>query len=285
VTIWGEKATSAQYDWQSNPIVAFKGLRVSDYGGRSLGAISGTSITVSPEVPEGIELFNWRNSFPGGVIPLGQSLSSAGGSGGGIGNDSIEKRIELSAIKDNNMGVGEKPDWATVKGSISFLKHDNDPWYTACTGADCNKKVVEGPGGNWICEKCNITTQDVRIYLFVSPRNVLTPPPLEQCNYRYVLSLCLIDNSASTWVSLFNEQAEALLGKTAKELYDMRANDNQADYERVFSDCMFRPYLTKLRIKQETVGDEMRTKSVANTMAPMDYPGECRKLIEAINKY
>jgi replication factor A1 len=161
VTIWGDKAANQQYDWHSNPIVAFKGLKVSDYGGRSLGAMSGTSITVSPEVAEGIELFNWRNGFPGGVIPPTESLSSGGGGGGGGGADTIEKRIELSAIKENNMGAGEKADWAMVKGSISFIKHDNDPWYTACTNGDCNKKVVEGPGGNWTCEKCNITTQEV----------------------------------------------------------------------------------------------------------------------------
>jgi hypothetical protein len=48
---------------------------------------------------------------------------------------------------------------------------------------------------------------------------------------------------------------------------------------------MFKPYVTKLRIKQEQVMDELRTKSTANTMSALDYPSECKKLIQAINLY
>lgn len=78
-------------------------------------------------------------------------------------SDPIENRICLSAIKDNGMGVSEKGDYATIKAYVNFIKHsDADPWYTACSTPGCSKKVVEGGGGNWTCEKCNITVPEVR---------------------------------------------------------------------------------------------------------------------------
>jgi replication factor A1 len=61
------------------------------------------------------------------------------------------------------MGASEKGDYATVKAYVNFIKHsDADPWYTACTTPNCNKKVVESGGGNWMCEKCNLQLSEVR---------------------------------------------------------------------------------------------------------------------------
>ena len=42
------------------------------------------------------------------------------------------------------LGQNEKPDYVTVCGVVSFIKHDTEPWYTACTQPNCSKKVVEG---------------------------------------------------------------------------------------------------------------------------------------------
>ena len=60
------------------------------------------------------------------------------------------------------MGTSEKGDYATVKAYVNFVKHtDTDPWYTSCTNAGCNKKVIEA-GSNWMCEKCNKSNEDVK---------------------------------------------------------------------------------------------------------------------------
>jgi replication factor A1 len=81
LTLWGEKATSNQYDWHSSPVAAFKGLKIGDYGGRSLSAGAGTSIQISPEIPEGVALYQWRMGFQNGVLPTGASLTTSGGAG------------------------------------------------------------------------------------------------------------------------------------------------------------------------------------------------------------
>ena len=69
-----------------------------------------------------------------------------------------------------------------------------------------------------------------------------------QCNYRYILNMSIIDESGSTWVTAFNDQAEKLLGVTARELFEMRTSDNQAGYDKVFADCLFKPFIAKVSI-------------------------------------
>lgn len=69
-----------------------------------------------------------------------------------------------------------------------------------------------------------------------------------QCNYRYILNMSIIDDSGSTWVTAFNDQAEKLLGVTARELFEMRTSDNQAGYDKVFADCLFKPFIAKVLV-------------------------------------
>jgi hypothetical protein len=38
-----------------------------------------------------------------------------------------------------------------------------------------------------------------------------------------------------------------LLGVTARELFEMRSTDNQAGYDKVFADCLFKPIIAKVR--------------------------------------
>lgn len=59
LTLWGEKATNNPEQWEGHPIVAFKGVKVSDYNGRSLGSLPSTQMQVQPDLPEAANLHNW----------------------------------------------------------------------------------------------------------------------------------------------------------------------------------------------------------------------------------
>jgi replication factor A1 len=78
LTLWGDKAASQAIDWLSSPIVAFKGVKIGDFGGRSLSSVASTSIQVTPDVQEGQQLYRWL-SQSNGVVPVGASLTSSGG--------------------------------------------------------------------------------------------------------------------------------------------------------------------------------------------------------------
>jgi replication factor A1 len=57
LTLWGENATSTKVD--GNPIIACKGLRVSEFNGKNLSASTGCTIEVNPEIDESYALRGW----------------------------------------------------------------------------------------------------------------------------------------------------------------------------------------------------------------------------------
>jgi replication factor A1 len=54
LTIWGNTATS--FDITPESVIAFKGVKVSDFGGRSLSLLSSGSMTVDPDIDEAHKL-------------------------------------------------------------------------------------------------------------------------------------------------------------------------------------------------------------------------------------
>ena len=199
LTLWGDKA-STDYGWASQPIVAFKGVKVGDFGGRSLSLAQGGSFLINPVTAEAHELYQWFQG-QGGIQNFASTSLSASGTRTEGSFDPLEKRKTMTNIKDEGMGRGEKPDWFTVKGYIAFLKHDSDPWYTACSQGTCKKKVTEIMG-HWRCEACNVE--------------------LESCQYRYVLSAQLSDHTGAQWFSFFDDTASKLLGMSANDLHMLK---------------------------------------------------------------
>src|SRR3978361_118247 len=60
LTIWGNTATS--FDAQPESILAFKGVKVSDFGGRSLSLLSSATMTVDPDIDEAHKLKGWYDA-------------------------------------------------------------------------------------------------------------------------------------------------------------------------------------------------------------------------------
>ena len=86
---------------------------------------------------------------------------------------------------------------------MTYLKREPDPWYTACVGPDCNKKVTETMGQKWMCDKCN------REY--------------DSCRRRYMLNCCVQDTSGQAWFTAFDDMAIKIMGgRTADELHSLR---------------------------------------------------------------
>jgi replication factor A1 len=262
LTIWGDKC-SIDISPDSTPIVAIKYCKVGDYQGRTLSTSMNSTILVNPDIPEGHTLYQFKVQN-GDALPTGQSLSTGGGD---KNNDGIDKRKSLVSIVEDGMGLSEKPDYVSVKGTVTFIKHDQDdgPWYTACPGEGCNKKVIQGLGDSWQCEKCN------REY--------------SSCNRRYILSMSLADHTGTQWVSLFDEQAQQLLGHSAEDLHQMKISGDDAAYERVFADALFKQLCIRLRVKQEMVNDEPRLKCTSFSMGSVDFAAESKQLLLAISKY
>lgn len=48
-----------KFDGSRQPVMAIKGARVSDFGGRSLSVLSSSTIIVNPDIPEAYKLRGW----------------------------------------------------------------------------------------------------------------------------------------------------------------------------------------------------------------------------------
>ena len=265
LTLWGEKAVSADREYAGQPIVAFKSLRLGDYGGRSLSSSFNASMTKEPRnLPEVMQLKSWWQRTGGSVS---KSLSTGGGSRG----DSFENRKYISSIKDEQLGYQEKPDWISIKSTVNFIKKDKEggPWYTACpnAGEPCKNrfKVTQTTDGNYHCDRCNQT--------------------FNHCVRRFIFSATITDDTSTTWVSFFDEQARQLLGEehTADDINKKCFENYDQDlFDSIFNKAQFTDWIIKCKVKQEMVGDENRVKSSVYTLTKMDYVSESRNLLSAI---
>jgi replication factor A1 len=267
LTLWGEKANSAASEYGATPVVAFRKARVSDFGGRSLSA--GQSISVQPRIADTERLRAWWQS--GGSSTAAKSLSQRGGGAGRV--PAFDERKNIAAIKNEHLGQNnpDKPDWISFKGRFNFLKKDKEggAWYTACANSEepCKNryKVTQTADGNWYCEKCQQTNPG--------------------CTRRFIFSGTVADDSCTTWVSLFNEQAESLFGGIKaddlyRECFEAELNDDK--YNSTFAKANFREYLFTCKVKQEMVGDEARVKTSVYSMHPVDHASESRILLEKL---
>mmetsp|Transcript_30759 Transcript_30759/g.35880 ORF Transcript_30759/g.35880 Transcript_30759/m.35880 type:complete len:644 (+) Transcript_30759:225-2156(+) len=268
-TVWGDKAMTAAQDFAGNPVVAFRRARVSDYGGRTLSA-NGDGIAIRPRIPDAERLQNWWQSG-GSRVTSTKSLSSTGGGGAGR-FPKFEERKTVAAIKGENLGYTnpEKPDWISFKGTFNFIKSDKEggAWYTACPNAEepCKNryKVTMGSDGSYYCERCQQN--------------------YNSCLHRYIFSATIGDDTSTTWVSIFDDQARVLLNQmTADEMYEeLNGDPGQSAYDGYFAKANFTDWIFTCKVKQEMNQDEMRIKTSVHSLHPVDYAKEGRSLLDSI---
>jgi replication factor A1 len=204
LTLWGNTAQNISWSPAEHPVLALRGVKVSDFSGKSLSTLSSTIMQVNPDLTEKHQLTAWYEHQGGHVeaYPLTQR-SSYGGGDSGARSERPEDRKTFAQVKEENLG-SRTTDYFVNKATITMIKHDGpvNLWYTACPTPDCNKKVVEVNMGEWRCDKCGQT--------------------FNTCNYRYLLSFSAADYTGSQWLSCFNEIADKILGKDAATMAKMK---------------------------------------------------------------
>lgn len=230
LTIWGKTATN--FDANPESIIAFKGAKVGDFGGRNLSLLSSGSMAVDPDIPEAHKLKGWYDARGRNEnFSTHQNMSSAGAAGG-----RKDDTKTLGAVQDEGMGMGEAPEYFTAKGTIVYIKQETFS-YPACSTEGCNKKVVENPDGTWHCAKCELSH----------------PKP----DHRYIMSLNVNDHTAHMWMTCFDDVGRMIMGMSANELMDLKENDAQAA-ERAFEAANCKMMMFKVRAKMDTFGEQQR---------------------------
>jgi len=198
LTLWGNQAESFSVSG-SNPVIAFKGVSVSNYGGKSLSAFGGSSYRLNPEIVEAFKLRAW---FDG----QGQSTTFQAHPSEYSKADTTP-RMTFEQVK--NMTANLDPTqqlYSEIKGTVvQMSKTDATFFYAACPTPNCNKKVTEH-GGTWRCEKCNTSH--------------LEP------EYRYIMGVNVADHTGQIWLQAFNDAGQIITGRPASELAAVKWHSN-----------------------------------------------------------
>lgn len=172
LTLWGKQAE--QYNAPDAPVIAFKGVKVGDFGGksnpgfliffsfllvltcivssgRSLSMVSSSTMAINPDIDDSYALRGWYDST--GAGQSFQAHANTGGGGGTMGGFNRAEMRSINEVKEAQLGSSDKVDYFSTRATIMHIKSDNIS-YPACQTPSCNKKVIE-TGDSWRCEKCD----------------------------------------------------------------------------------------------------------------------------------
>ncbi|KAG7343082.1 replication factor A [Nitzschia inconspicua] len=104
------------------------------------------------------------------------------------------------------------------------------------------------------------------------------------CTRKWIFSATVGDETASSWVGIFDEQAQQMLGVTADEA--LAQFENQDVYDGYFARALIMEWVFKCcRVKNEIVNDGQRLKVQVVRMDPVDFVSECREMMPALESF
>ncbi|KAL8130385.1 hypothetical protein V2J09_019540 [Rumex salicifolius] len=266
VSLWNELATTIGQELldmaDKSPVVAIKSLKVGDFQGVSLSAISKSIIQINPDMPESQNLRSWYDSEgkEASMASVGAGMSPSMPSGG---RSMYSDRVSLSHITSTTLLGEDKPAFFSLKAYISFIKPDQSMWYRACK--TCSKKVTESLGSGYWCEGCQKNDSE--------------------CSLRYILVVKMSDASGEGWVSAFNEQAEIIIGCSAEELDKLRSQDGEENpYQLKLKETTWVPYHLRVSVSVQEYMGEKKQRITVRAVAPVDFAAESKFLLDEITK-
>ena len=227
LTIWGNTATN--FDVLPESVVAFKGVKVSDFGGRSLSLLSSGLMSVDPDIDEAHKLKGWYDAQ--GRTDKFETHESMG-----VVTGRKDDAKTIVRVQEENLGMSEEAEYFTIKATIIFVYQKNVS-YPACQSEGCNRKVNEIEAGQWRCEHCD------RAW----------PKP----EYRYIMSINVSDHTGQIVLSCFDAVGRLILGKSADEMMELTENDNAAAQE-IFQAANCKTWTFRCRAKMDNYQEQQR---------------------------
>lgn len=134
-------------------ILAFQGVKVGDFQGRTLSMPSSGIMAVNPEISEAFDLRGWYD-VEGSTV----NIQSYSGLSGGMNNAPIteDSLKTIAQVKGEGLGQSEKADYFNMRATAMFVKPEGF-YYPACQSPSCNKKMIQSGDEEWKCEKCDKT--------------------------------------------------------------------------------------------------------------------------------
>ncbi|CDR43335.1 CYFA0S11e04302g1_1 [Cyberlindnera fabianii] len=254
VGLWNKYAK--EFDIPEGTVVAIKGCKVSDFNGKTLSLTPGASVSANPDTPEAYTIKGWYDAQ--GRNEQFQSLKSEMTSK----KSSLADRKTILEAQNEEIGAGDKPAYFSTKATVNFVKTDNFS-YPACLTEGCNRKVTEQGDGTWRCEKCDM--------------NHAVP------NYRYILTLSVMDTTGQMWLTLFDTEATTALGVNANEMHRLKEDDPDK-FSQTMSQLQMNEYDFRVRAREDNYNGTTRMRYNAVGINKVDYTAEAEFLSQKLLK-
>ncbi|WIA41863.1 hypothetical protein OEZ86_009188 [Tetradesmus obliquus] len=258
LTLWADQASRAELDGCEGQLLQVTCVRVGDYNGCSLSAVTRSQVSVNPESAAADALRKWwqAEGSSAALTPLGQA-SAAGGAGGGPRNNKLQFLSDVM-VEEDIPSPDAKPTYHDVVVSVVQVQDSQTMYYLANPE---NGKKVEPREGRFWCE--------------AESRYV------DAAQNRYVLTARVADATRETYVNIFNDQGVQLLGASADELAAQRGAD-EASFAGTLAGAKWSEWLMTLAARSREYNGERRMRYTVVRMAPVDYAQEGHRLLQLI---
>ncbi|KAB8230543.1 hypothetical protein BDV23DRAFT_38979 [Aspergillus alliaceus] len=256
LTVWG--STALNFNVIPESVIAFKGVKVSDFGGRSLSLLSSGSMTIDPDIEEAHKLKGWYDAQG-----RDETFTSHASMPGAATPTKTAQHKTVAQVKEEQLGMSDEVAYFSLKATVIYIKQDT-MCYPACLSEGCNKKVTELDPGQWRCERCDKTH----------------PRP----EYRYIMLISVSDHTGQLYLSCFDEVGRSMMGITADQLMEIRQNDEKAAGD-IFQEANCRTWSFRCRAKVDNFGDQQRIRYQIVSAKPVNYSEEASRLVDMIDSY
>ena len=246
------------------PIVAIRGVRVSDYNGVSVSTLARSELVLEPASADigekAAALRAWYDSegASADVVAAGEGLASARKSGDGAGR---MERTDFNALQPALVPPATEPPAIGILGhsTIVLIKPDQAMYYASNPEEGNNKKVVPTAEGKW--------------------EDPASGKVYDECQYRYIVRMKMSDAKGGGWVNIFHEQAVEMLGIDADALHALKTN-NPSAYERKIKAAQFSSWNVMVKAKTEEYQGESRRRLTVMKCHKPDYAAESKNLLK-----
>ena len=106
----------------------------------------------------------------------------------------------------------------------------------------------------------------------------------ENCLYRYMFLEAVSDDTGTTWVFIFDDQAKTLLdGITADQLHAIyNGEPGQTAYNGYFAKANITDWIFTCKVKQKMNQNESRVKTSMYSLHPVDYAKKSYCLLNSV---
>jgi len=237
LTLWGDNAGKYDQENFQGKIIAIRSCMVSDWNGKSLSCTFGSTIDIEPDVPQVEELRNYQQSDQ--VQTLTTDRAKPKIEGGFTCLKEIQTDCQESSVQVN---------FFNLCAYLTELKADKI-MYKACPTEKCNKMVTDMGNGKFKCEKCR--------------------EEFPEFHWRYIVRGAIADATSYQWLTLFDDSAKKIIGKSAQEMATIKEND-EIEFRRILHRARYRQFNFSVKTSKETWNDEDRLKMTVTTVELID---------------